>query len=446
MASEATFDLVSVPRTRTRAIGDRLALGGAFADAARRYWTAVFPRVCRERSHWRERAGAIPDPALRALAREAQRKRGNVEGAAAFATFAPRAERAALVRALVAFQTAYDYLDVLAEQPQADPVAGARALHEALLVALDPARGPGLDGGTPRDGGQPDYYAGYPQREDGSYLAELIDRSRTALAALPSYAAVAPAARRGVERIVAFQSLNLSEAQGEHDAFAKWARAEIPAGTGLRWWEAAGAGGSPLCVYALLAAAAEPAVDAGEVMAVENAYFPWIGGLHSLLDHLVDRAQDAASGQRNLIDYYAGPREAAERMRALAERAAGAARALPRGRRHEIVLAGMVGYYLSAPEASATDAAPIARNVRAAIGGPIAPALLVFRARSVAERTAGARSGVSTAEAGHGGLTGRPPSPGKRPPPTLAARTPPTLAGMERSGGPAPARFSAWLP
>jgi tetraprenyl-beta-curcumene synthase len=390
-------------------IGDRVALGAAFVDAARRYWITVFPQIRRELSHWRERAGEIPDPVLRGLALDAQRKRGNLEGAAAFAAFAPRSHRAEAVRAAVAFQAAYDYLDVLAEQPRADPVAGARGLHEALLIALDPIAAldratpeldpaaplqraaPGLDPTAPQDrtGRQPDYYASYPRREDNGYLAELVDTCRTALATLPSYPSVAAAARRAAERIVEFQSLNLSESQGDHDALARWAQTETPSETELRWWETAGAGGSPIGVYALIAAAADPLVHAEDLERIENTYFPWIGALHSLLDHLVDRAQDAASAQRSLIDYYASPQEAAVRMQALAVRAACLAQALPRGRRHTIILAGMVGYYVSSREASEPGALPIARHVRAATGWLLAPTLLVFKARYLAGALAG---------------------------------------------------------
>ena len=399
-----------MPDPRVPGIADRVALAAGFADAARRYWLTVFPHVRRELRRWRERAGEIPDPVLRALAFDAQRKRGNIEGAAAFAAFASRPDRSAVVRALVAFQAAYDYLDVLAEQPQDDPVAGARGLHEALLVALgragtgsqldpaatacDPAGWVGTKsravlgrvGTVSQAARQPDYYAQYPWREDNGYLAELVEECRAALATLPSYPSVATAARRGAQRIMEFQSLNLSESQGDHDALVRWAQTELPPATELEWWEAAAAGGSPLCVYALIVAAADPALQPEAVEAIENAYFPSIGALHSLLDHLVDRAQDAASGERNLIDYYASPLQAAVRMQGLAEQAASAARTLPRGRRHAIVLAGMAGYYLSHTEASTPEARPIARNVRAAIGGLVAPTLLVFKARRLAGR------------------------------------------------------------
>jgi tetraprenyl-beta-curcumene synthase len=406
MALQATFDPVSDPPAG--AIGDRLALAGAFSGAARRYWLTIFPHVRRELTHWRERAVEIPDPVLRRLALHALGKRGNVEGAAAFAAFAPRPERAALVRAVVAFQLAFDYLDVLAEQPQGNPVAGARALHQALLDALDPALGTDtLAAGTESPGrmgtGSPDYYARYPQCEDNGYLAELVDTCRTALATLPSYAAVRPAARRAAKRIVEFQTCNLSKSQGDHDAFEQWARTETPPGNELEWWEVAGGGGSPLCVYALIAAAVDPAVQARDVEAIEDAYFPWIGGLHSLLDHLVDHSQDAAAGQRSLIDYYSSPQEAAARMQALAQRAASSARALAQGHRQTIILAGMAGYYLSNREASVGEAREIAREVRGAVGGLVTPAMVVFRVRGVLGRLAGVRgSRASASEPIHG--------------------------------------------
>jgi tetraprenyl-beta-curcumene synthase len=377
--------------TLTRARAAPLALRAAFTGAARRYWTGVFPQVRRELQHWRERALEIPDPVLRRLALDAPLQRGNLEGAAAFAAFVPRTHRAAVVRALIAYQSAYNYLDLLAEQPQADPVAGARGLHQALLDALDPE---GRERFLRAESEQPDYYADYPQGDDNGYLTELVAACATALATLPCYAAVASATRTATLRIADFQSLNLSKAQGDHDAFARWARAEIPAGTALEWWEAAAAGGSALGVYALIAAAAAPVVHAADVEAIESAYFPWIGGLHSLLDHLVDAREDAERGQRNLIDYYDTAELAAERMRALAERAAAYARGLDDGdRRHTIMLAGMVANYLSEPGASTPRAVAPAALVADAIGGLMGPTLLVFKLRRLAGKLAGSSRG-----------------------------------------------------
>src|ERR1700689_4417398 len=140
--------------TATSAAGHK-ALATLFVKAAMRYWLSVFPSICREIRHWRERAEAIPDPALRELALEAQRiKRGNIEGSGAFAAFAPGSWREQVVRAQVAFQSAYDYADTLSEQPIKDPVGNGRQLHQALLAAIN------------LDVDQPDYYARNPHHND----------------------------------------------------------------------------------------------------------------------------------------------------------------------------------------------------------------------------------------------------------------------------------------
>ncbi len=359
--------------------GERLALACAFARCALRYWLVVFPATSRELRRWRRQAVRVPDPVLRRAALEALGKRSNVEGAAAFAAAIPGRRGRQVVRALVAFQMAYNYVDVLAEQPSVQPVLGARRLHEALLVALDP------------DCPHVDYYAFHRQDGDGGYLAALVDACREALRTLPARAAVADAIRDCAARIVAFQSLS----QGGRSELEPWARTLDPNAT-LAWWEAAAAAGSSLAVHALIAAAAVPGLDAADVAALEAAYATWIGALHSLLDSIVDRAEDAATGQLSLVGCYDSEREAAMRMRWLAEGVHRAASALPAGRRHVALVAAMACNYLSAPELSAPDDAALVAGVHAALGALVAPALAVFRVRMRLAHDVGAGADASS--------------------------------------------------
>jgi hypothetical protein len=195
---------------------------------------------------------------------------------------------------------------------------------------------------------------------------------------------------------VAFQSLSL----GERETLERWAGELTPAGSGLAWWETAAGAGSSLCVHALIAAAALPAARAQDLAALERAYFPWIGALHSLLDSLVDEAEDAHIGQLSLVGCYPSPADAARRMGRLAARSLGLTRELPpSGRRHHaVLLAAMAANYLSEPEASSPRARPLAHGVREAIGGPLAAALLVFRARALGGRLARALVGAAAVE------------------------------------------------
>jgi tetraprenyl-beta-curcumene synthase len=325
--------------------------------------------------YWHARAAAIPDPLLRQLALDAQReKRGNIEGAAAFAALAPRAWSTTTIRLLVAWQAAYDYADLVAEQPCLDRSANGRQLHLALLRALQL---------TPPD---EDYYSHYDRNEDGNYLKDMIDSARTAFGNLPNNHLVASLAQQATRRIIVYQALN----QDDHPALARWAATEAPRTAELRWWETAAAGASSLPVLALLAAASDPTLTASDSKAIARAYFPWIGALHTLLDSLIDLQEDTAAGQTSLLAHYGSPWETAIRMQMLAHRALLATRDLPQGRRHALILASMASFYLTATDGRQTTTLA-SQGVLDALHGTTRPSILVMRARRIASRISAKR-------------------------------------------------------
>src|ERR1700683_3980855 len=148
----------------------------AFALANARYWLCVARQVHAQMHHWEARAQAIEDPELRALALGKLRAEGfNAEAAAMAATIAPRATREHAVRAIVALELLYDYLDGLSERPHEDPLGEGERLYAAFLGALDPSvEILGAD----------------------AYLHELGAAVRDALEQLPASAAIGQAALR----------------------------------------------------------------------------------------------------------------------------------------------------------------------------------------------------------------------------------------------------------
>lgn len=351
-------------------------LARTFIHAARRYWHAVFPRVRLELRGWHRRAGVIPDSRLRGHALTVQSsKASNIEGAAAFAAFATCTHGQLVVRAQVCFQAIYDYVDSVAESQRRAPALNARQLHLALLGAVDRAHS-GVD-----------HYAHSESSEDAGYVQALVDSCVTAMETLPSRGAVAREAVCFAQRIVAYQTLNLAADQGTQRGLARWAARRTPPGCGLRWWEVAASAGSSLGVFALIALASHRPLARAEAIAVQDAYFPWIGSLHSLLDSLVDRAEDAAAGQANLVAHYESLEQASERVATIAREAARHAGELPHASWHTVVLGGMVGSYLSKPEASAPAARSLRDRVIETVGGAAPAAMAVFQVRRLAIRT-----------------------------------------------------------
>lgn len=352
---------------RTGTMGRTLA----FADAARCYWLEVFPFARRELREWQRRAEAIQEPALRRDALLAlQAKSGNAEGLAAFAVLAPRAERRAAIRAVVAYQTALDYLDTVTERPDCQHADKLR-LNGALEVAVDSELS--LEAYREETG----------RRGDREYLAALLEACRSSLGMLPSYATAVSALRRrarlGAESQVMNHSLLLDT---EEQQVARWASAAARASNlegELQWWEMVAAGASTPALGALVALAARPDVGEDEFIAVERAYFPWVNALNTLLDSLVDLDEDPAL-QRH-IERYPSPQAAAERLAALAARARAGVCELADAQRHELILAAMGGYYLAQPAAWLGERRTIAATVLDALGPFARSALAVHRLR-----------------------------------------------------------------
>lgn len=345
----------------------------AFASAARRYWLGVFPVVGSELRRLRRNAERIPDPTLRALALEAQRhKWACLEGAAAFATFVAREQRASFARLLIDLQALLDYLDTLMEQPSDAPAANALSLHDAYITALQPDLPHG------------DYYQHRTRRDDGDYLVSLVDSCQSSIRALPSYAVIADLIMHHAGQMTFYQSKVNLATTCDHLTLTKWASTQ-PAGATLKWWELSAACGSSLAVFAHIAAASDPTLMQPEVDAIDALYWPWAQALHILLDSLIDRTEDRETGQNNLLDHYSSQDEMVERLGMLASETVKRAAEVPP--HHRLILAGMVALYLSDAQAWIPSARPATERILQATGDLARPALFLLRVRRLALRS-----------------------------------------------------------
>lgn len=333
------------------------------------YYALIVPRARRELRRWELRARCIPDPHLRTQAVATLREEmANAEAATVFATTAPRSYWPVLVQLLVAFQVMYDYLDTVGEEPVEDPLGNGLQLHQALIAALDPA--------------EPlaDWYRLHLCRDDGGYLDELVMTCRTCLALLPAAAAVRPIAKRAATRCGQGQSYTHAAAQDPACDLAAWSRRQDRA-TDYLWWEVAAGAISSVGVEALLAAAADPRTTHLDGVRIDDAYFPSMCALSTLLDSLVDFERDLATGNHNAYGLYPSRAQATERLATIAGYAATGVRDLRHSRRHAAILAGIAGYYLSAEGAESPDARAAATAIIDRLGPMVPMVLMTMRLR-----------------------------------------------------------------
>jgi tetraprenyl-beta-curcumene synthase len=311
------------------------------AHATARELAGGLSLVAREVRLWRARASAIPDTSIRedALSSLAN-KRGHTDGAALF-WIVPRARCPQLLRLLVAYEIAWDFLDSTNEHGATAGQANGRQLHLALIDALDPSR--------PIS----DYYRHHPWRDDGGYLRSLVELCRAICIRLPAYERVrtrlvAEASRAQVLSI----NHDLDPVQRDA-ALREWAASEHVEDLNVDWFELTGAASASLTVHALLAVCAEPAYTDADIARVHGAYSPWISAATTMLDSYVDQSEDSANGDHSYIAHYRTPAEAQRRVSELIQRSLAEARALPNGERHALLVACMIAMYLSKDSARA---------------------------------------------------------------------------------------------
>ena len=334
----------------------------------------VMPTVRVEVARWRRAAAAIPAGRLQADAFENLRScRLNTEGAALYAIL-PRVRHPALVRALVAYQIALDYLDTLSEHPCEAQRANGLRLHRALVEALDPG------------GPISDHYRHHPWRDDGGFLRALVDATRSGCLALPAYERVRARALESAERMT-IQSLNHDPLPERRDAALQaWAARRFPGRDELTWFEWTAASCSSLSTFALLALAADPRLDEDDVAEAEAVYFPWICAASTLLDAFVDQPADRAEGSHSYVEHYDSPEEMVERLCEITYRSVDGARRLRNGERHALIAAGMVSMYLSKASARSPELRDASARIARAAGSLLRFQLPVMRAMRAARR------------------------------------------------------------
>jgi tetraprenyl-beta-curcumene synthase len=355
-----------------------------------RYWSMVAPVVHHELRRWERRAQAIEDPELRALALGKLRGESfHAEAAAMLATLAPRPHRKDVVRAIVALELLFDYLDGLTERPSANPLHDGQRLFAAYVDAVTV----GGSGDGSESGLRPEHRARdeRPRAIDGSYLWALSEAVSDALARLPATPAIAQVAGASATRSMQAQTrMHATPALGTAQ-LEVWARGAAAA-TDLDWRELlAGAASSVLAVHALIAAAADPRTTPGEARAIEAAYRSTCV-LLTLLDGLVDYDEDTRAGAASragglgYLGLYEDRDELSQVLSDAARRAASQARELRNAPHHAMLLVGVVAYYTSAPGARGELAAPIAKRLRHQLSPLILPTLALMRIWRLAKR------------------------------------------------------------
>ncbi|MGJ9382307.1 tetraprenyl-beta-curcumene synthase family protein [Salipaludibacillus sp. CF4.18] len=296
----------------------------------------VIPTVHEFITEWRELAEKIPNEELRSQAlMSIDSKTFHCEGGAVYALLSGENFREA-VRFIVAYQTISDYLDNLCDRSTSQNPDDFQALHESMPDALTP------------DAPTRDYYRFREEKDDGGYLKTLVNTCQECIKRFPSYSAVHS---ENVSLSEMYSDLQVHKHVKEPDrvprltAWFQGYRSRMP---DMEWFEFSACTGSTLGIFCLTAyAAGKDTMTKEEANVIKNGYFPWVQGLHILMDYFIDREEDKEGGDLNFCFYYETEEDMLRRMEHFFHEAEKSLKSLPDSAFHRLINNGLLAIYLA---------------------------------------------------------------------------------------------------
>ncbi|MHB8109314.1 MAG: tetraprenyl-beta-curcumene synthase family protein [Syntrophorhabdaceae bacterium] len=303
-----------------------------------RYALLIVRQVKTRLKYWEDQARSCGSIELRKQALESIRTKGfHCYGGSVFALCHPE-HRGVLLDLIIAYQTLCDYLDNLCDRARYIDRLAFRRLHDSLLDALQPERRIS------------DYYSSFIFKDDEGYIDKLVAACRDSIVRLPSYALTKSAVVKLATLYIDLQVLKHDERNVRESTLSAWASRNLAEYPSLQWQEFCAATGSTLGIFALFGLATADDVKSSSVERVTEIFFPWVCGLHILLDYIIDQEEDRIGGDLNFISYYISPDEITERLELFIERSLQKCRDYPHPLFLRTVIQGLLGMYLSDPK------------------------------------------------------------------------------------------------
>ncbi|MBO0992453.1 tetraprenyl-beta-curcumene synthase family protein [Bacillus sp. SD088] len=295
----------------------------------------VFPITHQELKAWKNRAEMIPNGELRnqALA-SIEHKTFHCEGGSIMALTALDKKETA-IQFIVAYQTISDYLDNLCDRSTSLDPDDFAALHESMIDAL-------TVGAEPRD-----YYRHREDQNDGDYLIALVRACQSMLEKLPYYEEIKPYLIELCNYYCDLQVHKHVDVEEREQRLQKWFaqhQAECP---DMSWYEFSACTGSTLGIFCLVSYGLRADFQAKHAEMIRNGYFPYIQGLHILLDYFIDQEEDREEGDLNFCFYYANDEQLFLRLIHFLRKADEHTKFLPDTKFHKLINRGLLAIYLS---------------------------------------------------------------------------------------------------
>ncbi|SDK09187.1 tetraprenyl-beta-curcumene synthase family protein [Sediminibacillus albus] len=299
----------------------------------------IFPAVESELAYWEKRANDIPDKELRKQALDSiHTKKFHCQGGSVYSILAGSNWKEA-IRFIVAYQTISDYLDNLCDRSTSLDPTDFQMLHQSMQDALSPGNE------------MKNYYFYRKEENDGEYLSDLVRTCQNSLRTLTSYQVIKDYILELEGLYADLQVHKHVEEEERIPRLQEWHENHKQKWPYLSWYEFSASSGSTLGIFCMVSYAMGEKMSEHLAALLFDSYFPFMQGLHILLDYYIDQQEDLAEGDLNFCNYYQDADHMKERLLFFIEQTNKHVQHLPNRQFHEMVHNGLVGLYLADPKA-----------------------------------------------------------------------------------------------
>ena len=284
---------------------------------------------------WKQRAQNIPNPEFRKQAlMSISTKTFHCEGGALYGLLARNHYKEA-IKFIAAYQTISDYLDNLCDRSTSLNPDDFRALHESMLHALSP--------NAPLSS----YYRFRQDQDDGGYLAALVTTCQAVLRTLTDYSIAAEALKQLANVYIDLQVHKHVQPDERLPRLQAWFDQHKEGLPAMNWYEFAASSGSTLGIFCIVAYLFNPPAAAELISQIKKAYFPWVQGLHILLDYFIDQEEDRQGLDLNFCSYFPDDNVLTQRLSHFYQQAQLSVSGLPDSSFHQLINRGLLSIYLA---------------------------------------------------------------------------------------------------
>ncbi|MEH6942719.1 tetraprenyl-beta-curcumene synthase family protein [Bacillus sp. JJ722] len=320
-------------------------------------YKGIFPKVQKELHYWKNEAKKIPNPELRKQAIDSiENKDFHCEGGAILALLAENRKSEA-ISFIIAYQTISDYLDNLCDRSTSLDDQDFTALHESMLHSLQ------------RHSPDVNYYRFRDEQDDGGYLKSLVTTCQTFLRKLDNFEHI----EKYLHELCSYYSdLQVHKHVHENERVSRlqnWFSLHKNNLPSMSWYEFSACSGSTLGIFCLISYALRDDFKNDHAEQIRNGYFPYIQGLHIMLDYFIDQQEDRDGGDLNFCFYYQNNQELFARMSHFVQKADQYLDLLPHKGFHRLIHRGLLGLYLSDEKVYETKETKILAKKMVKLGG-----------------------------------------------------------------------------